>query len=163
MDVVFNEEADELVMADRDFEKFKSDIKVLAAKDLAVKRYLGRNVLYTCGLLLDSHLHLMCLGFGTATLRTLDVESGERLSVINTVKAQYADSALVRFGKIIVQGGNDSIAFIDEDTEQLIGKFNCEGRVTQICARLGGDQLYFVSIAKEGAFLHQINVTKRTI
>jgi len=47
----------------------------------------------------------------------LDPETGVTLKNLKTVNSQYIESCVIKFGSMMIAGGNDSIGFTDEDSE----------------------------------------------
>ena len=162
-DIVYSEDENELYHVDNDRTKFKSNIRVLSVKNLEVKRVLCKNVVFTNCLYLNYHPHLLCGGFGTSNFRVLDPETGVTLKNLKTVNSQYIESCVIKFGSMMIAGGNDSIGFTDEDSEQLIAQFKCDGNVKQICVSPNGKNLIFVADSKTGANVYKINIQKQSI
>jgi len=68
-----------------------------------------------------------------------------------------------KIGSFVVAGGNDSIGFIDEESEMLIAQFKCVGKVQQICVSPDSKNLIFVAEKNGDANVYKINVQKQCI
>jgi len=59
---------------------------------------------------------LFCLAYGIATLRIFDVETGERVSIIDAAPVDYQENQMLYHNGMIYQGGLNELFVIEEET-----------------------------------------------
>ena len=150
-------------MTDFDYETEKSDILLLnlniSRKDdgsdeiedmyLEPCRFIAQGLHFIVSMKLGTDNKLFCLGYGTSQIRIYDSVKGLRRSVIDSAPVSYLECQMLYNDGFIYQGGLNELIVIDEESEETVAKFICEGKVTSICLSSNKEEIYYQTLDHE--------------